>query len=599
MKYILILILSLYPVNILFSQVEIDVVYPKQDSIVTAKESAFILGSVKPVDAQLYINDKHVKLYSNGAFIKVLPVEQGRFSFVCTAYTNNDTATVIRDVFIPYSLQTSSRDTLIIDENYIFPEMDWELYSSDVFKVACKGTPGCKTSFSIEGIVSDLPMLELPAKESFVWGDKGLNQKTPGSDPPIEGIYVGALYIQPWHLCKQSNITFRLINSNEDTTSFLAPGKISIMNSEIPRIGEFIKETIIPIPSRKRGTQLYFPKSTKVKIKAKRNHHYLIELSESEKKWIKTQNIQILPPGSKIQTVNVSTIELVETPKTVQLHLPMSQGLPYEIEQLKSESALSLTFYGVTFDSININSEIPDLFIKEIQHTLLAANIFQLIIKLNLKQQWGYNTYNDNKSFILEIKKPPEIAGWPSSPLKDIAVCLDPGHNPDLGAVGPTRLAEKDMTYKYCAILRALLEKKGAIVMLTREKNDGADLYTRPKLAEYFGADILLSLHFNALPDWADPFKHRGIGNYFYHPQSERLAYILQERLWKRTRLKDFGVFRENLVLCRPTNMIAVLIEPAFITHPEEEMLIQDMDYQKKAAEAIVEALEIFLKKSK
>ena len=51
----------------LYSQMEIDIVYPKEGAEILSANSAFIFGSVKPAHASFYINARKVNLYPNGA----------------------------------------------------------------------------------------------------------------------------------------------------------------------------------------------------------------------------------------------------------------------------------------------------------------------------------------------------------------------------------------------------------------------------------------------------------------------------------------------------------------------------------------------------
>ena len=112
-------------------------------------------------------------------------------------------------------------------------------------------------------------------------------------------------------------------------------------------------------------------------------------------------------------------------------------------------------------------------------------------------------------------------------------------------------------------------------------------------------ADILLSMHFNGLPDGVDPTKTHGISTYYYQPQGYRLAYLIQKKLLNRTGVKNFGLFYNNLAICRTTQMISVLVEPGFIIHPWEEILIASAAYREKVVAAISEAIEQFLKERK
>jgi N-acetylmuramoyl-L-alanine amidase len=212
---------------------------------------------------------------------------------------------------------------------------------------------------------------------------------------------------------------------------------------------------------------------------------------------------------------------------------------------------------------------------------------------LNQKQQWGYRAFYEDSNLIIEIKKSPAIA---RSPLRNLLVCVDPGHGPDLGAIGPTGWLEKDATYQLAAVVARKLRAKGSRAILTRNDSTGIALQARTKLAEVAGADIFISLHYNALPDGVNPDKNRGSSAYYFHPQSHALAQSILRNLLKRLKLPNFGLFYDNLAVCRVTSMPSVLIEPAFLMHPLEEALILDSDFREKTAEAIVAGIEEFVR---
>jgi N-acetylmuramoyl-L-alanine amidase len=134
--------------------------------------------------------------------------------------------------------------------------------------------------------------------------------------------------------------------------------------------------------------------------------------------------------------------------------------------------------------------------------------------------------------------------------------------------------------------------------MLTRKDEGGLPLIARPKLADSSRADLFVSLHYNALPDGVDPNRNRGSSAYYFHPQSYKLAEAILRRMLRRLKLPNFGLYYDNLAVCRVTSMPSALIEPAFLMHPLEEMRILDPEFREKLATAIVEGLEDFVKLS-
>jgi N-acetylmuramoyl-L-alanine amidase len=140
-----------------------------------------------------------------------------------------------------------------------------------------------------------------------------------------------------------------------------------------------------------------------------------------------------------------------------------------------------------------------------------------------------------------------------------------------------------------------MLEKEGAKVLMTRYGHENVPLYDRPKMAENWGADILISVHNNALSDGVNPFYNNGTSAYYYYPHSKALAEAIHKRMLKATGLPDHGLYYGNLVLTRYSSVPSVLIECAFMMIPEQEAMLKTNDFQRKCAGAIKDGIEDFL----
>jgi N-acetylmuramoyl-L-alanine amidase len=77
------------------------------------------------------------------------------------------------------------------------------------------------------------------------------------------------------------------------------------------------------------------------------------------------------------------------------------------------------------------------------------------------------------------------------------------------------------------------------------------------------------------------------------------LAEQVHQSMLTKLKLKNYGLFYDNLAVCRPPQFLAILTEPAFIMYPEEEMLLTDPKFQWKCANAIANGIEKFLKNVK
>ncbi|MDF2930533.1 MAG: N-acetylmuramoyl-L-alanine amidase [Anaerospora sp.] len=92
-----------------------------------------------------------------------------------------------------------------------------------------------------------------------------------------------------------------------------------------------------------------------------------------------------------------------------------------------------------------------------------------------------------------------------SNRLSGKVICIDPGHGGnDSGAIGPTGTAEKDNNLAIALLLCDKLEKNGATVILTRDTDievkvsdasTEAEFGARVDIANDHGADIFISIH--------------------------------------------------------------------------------------------------------
>ncbi len=92
--------------------------------------------------------------------------------------------------------------------------------------------------------------------------------------------------------------------------------------------------------------------------------------------------------------------------------------------------------------------------------------------------------------------------------LQGVKICLDPGHGGDADKRGwkrgPTGVREAEMNLRVAQYLRELLTRAGAEVQLTREADTDLDQAARAGVANAWGADILVSLHHNAMDNKPD-----------------------------------------------------------------------------------------------
>jgi len=577
---------------------EISVIYPRKGAQIGASDSTFIFGSVTP-KSELTINGYKVKIHPNGGFLAFLPLEPGDFTFRLSAENKAGVSVESVSVKVPSPIFSVPKDSFCIISNSIQPKQDLILTPGDVLETSFRGTPNCQAGFSIEGLVKDVSMIESPLRTPpFQVKYPGEKHEAPTS-PLLGGVYTGSYTIKNSDKIEQAKIIFKLTKKiGEDSVYIVAssPGKITIREDLIPQVVEFVGTSVIARSGPRLGyTLLHQPPGIKAVATGKRGEWVRLRLAYGENAWVHQDSIKYLPLGTPLPMSILTTIKTKKLLSKTQVMLFLQEKLPFRIEQQTEPPALILTIFGVTSNTDWIRYDSEDRVIREITWYQPKDNVYQLKIFLNQKQQWGYNVFYDKNNLILEIKHQPRLR----KKLQGLRICLDPGHSPDPGAVGPTGLQEKVVNLEIAKKLKKMLEKNGAEVVMTRSGMESVALYDRPEIAIQKACDILISIHNNALPDGVNPFYNNGTATYYYHPQSLALAREIQLELLERLKLPDFGIYYGNLVLTRPSQLPTVLVECAFMMIPEQEEFLKTDKFQKKCAQAIYHGVLKFIEKAK
>lgn len=169
--------------------------------------------------------------------------------------------------------------------------------------------------------------------------------------------------------------------------------------------------------------------------------------------------------------------------------------------------------------------------------------------------------------------------------LSDSLVFIDPGHGgDDPGDIGPDGLVEAEVCWDLARRLAGRLAAAGARVRFSRTEVECPDPSERARRANEEEADLYLALHLNAHESGA------GEGATTFYFGSSRAGEALADRLQAELvelDLKDCRSHARSYAVLRETRMPAVLVEPGFITHPDDEKKMRDSDFLGRVADAI------------
>lgn len=177
-------------------------------------------------------------------------------------------------------------------------------------------------------------------------------------------------------------------------------------------------------------------------------------------------------------------------------------------------------------------------------------------------------------------------------------VLVDAAHGPEtIGCRGSAGLEEHQITWQIANRVEGMLSARGVRVFLTRGPNNEPSPSERAQLANREDVHAIVSVHLNALPS-PDA---RGVAAYYFgqeHYVSERgrrLAQLLVDRVVDTTGTLDCRTHQSTATLLRESRAPAVILEPGFLSHPEEGPALARPDYQAKIAAAISEAVSAYL----
>jgi N-acetylmuramoyl-L-alanine amidase len=201
-----------------------------------------------------------------------------------------------------------------------------------------------------------------------------------------------------------------------------------------------------------------------------------------------------------------------------------------------------------------------------------------------------------------------------TDPKRITTICLDPGHGGKDTGNHTFWHSEKTYTLALALELRDQLQKAGFNVILTRSKDAYVDLPDRPALANRRGADLFVSLHFNATPTGKDEVEGpqtycitpvgasstdaQGEGANYGATTANRveqrsllLAYQMEKSLVQNLRVPDRGVRRARFAVLRDAAMPAILIEGGYMTHPAESKRIYSATGRRQMSLVIVKGI--------
>jgi len=268
----------------------------------------------------------------------------------------------------------------------------------------------------------------------------------------------------------------------------------------------------------------------------------------------------------------------------------------------RDDSKLTLNLYNaLRYNDQAFKNSLKETDLRDMKIDLLPQ--VGLKLTLPLEKDCVVNSYlgSDGKTIKIVIKgvklrvdvcKVEKNVALPRCNGKKVVV-LDPGHGgSDYGAIR-NGINEKDINLDVSKRVQAILESKGVIVDMTRDKDATVSLLDRTVICANNSPDIFVSIHVNSSvrPEII------GVETHYYHQDSLDLAQTVHPSMISYIHSKDRGLFKSKFYVINHTEVPAILVEIGFISNEGERAELVSDARKQTTAKAIAEGILKYLNK--
>jgi N-acetylmuramoyl-L-alanine amidase len=182
--------------------------------------------------------------------------------------------------------------------------------------------------------------------------------------------------------------------------------------------------------------------------------------------------------------------------------------------------------------------------------------------------------------------------------FRGLRVSVDPAHGGrERGCHGPNGFNEKDANLALGTRLAALLREAGAEVLLVRETDVNLPLYERTDAANVWEPHIHICIHHA----YASSPRAQGAASYYFansvylSKAGKRLAGYIVDALTRGLGRVDLHTHGRNYACLREVKPLSVMVEPGFLSNPDEARELCQGEVLSREAEAIMRGVEAYL----
>lgn len=535
--------------------------------------------------ATVSINGQTLKQYKTGIFFSTVTFTEGVNKITAEAVWPDGRKAVCEHAVI-YEKRDLRRQPfpLWIERRSFEPASDMELLPDDVVKISFRASKGQEAWLDIKPGKKSLRCsredfddysiyrAELPVRGLAAGTPHALNVRlVPAPGAPVKSAYRPDI---------TRNITVR---NPEDYPLLRVRNDYSrlVYNLGAPRLGGPIRSELGP------GVML--------KSSGKTGNSYRIRLSNTETGFISADDVETVA-GTRVQPLySVTSMSCGPSARGDVVSIPYLEPVPYEVYPDPDGKRLVVTLFGAESAATWVSHRTGCRVIDKLTWEQSTPETFRVFVNLQSEKIWGYDIRPSGRSLILTVRYAPEFDPAGEKPLAGLKIAIEAGHGGSgTGAIGLSGLVEKDINLDLSFRLGELCATMGAEVLQVRDSDVDMTLTEKRDKAINAGADMLISIHANA--GGRGYLSVAGTSTYWHNPFWAPLAQTIYDRLLE-TGLGEFGVVGSfNYTVTRASQMPAVLVEQAFMTHAEDEEKLADPDFRQQMAVKIFEGIVDYLK---
>jgi N-acetylmuramoyl-L-alanine amidase len=577
--------------------------YPRAGSVLAIGDSTFLIGNVGDGRATLTIDGATIPVAPNGAWLAWVAIP--RDSAVSLRLEARLGERVLRATFPLVRAEWARRTGAWFIPGSLQPTGQLWLPRGEPLTLTVLAAPGASIVLQLAG-GEQIPFGPTPSRPLLPAGSLAF-ERDERAWPERDGAVEYAAVVRTATVAGGSDwLTDPRAPSHTPPTLIIAlggdttrvPWPIAVMRDRVeprtvtlddmlPRGGS---DGIVIGRNRVGGSyHWFFPNGTTTTAEARHDALARLRLGDGSIAWVPLAELRPRPGPEELAPAVMGSLTLTPTAFGLRLRIPLTRVVPHQV--VARPRGLTITLLDAVGDADWSRWPTATSFLAELGWRQVTARRVELDLAFD-RPLWGWRVSADPFGLVFEFRQPPMVDA--GAPLRGRAIILDAGH-PPLGACGPTGLCEPEVTLAVAQIAAELLRAEGARVTLTRESAAPMELAARVARADSLDAEVLVSIHLNALPDGINPFTNNGTSTFFQHPQAVDLASEVQSRLVAAFGLRDLGIAQGDLAMVRPTWYPSILTEGLFLMVPAQEAAMRTVEGRTRYAEALVAGLRSFL----